>query len=66
MSEDRFESASTSMTAVQGHDLDYYFYSLSKYHSALMTNIQTLSNVYHYICLGDKEEEEKKEVTKLM
>ena len=27
------------MTAVQGHDLDYYFYSLSKYHTALMANI---------------------------
>ena len=27
------------MTGVQGHDLDYYFYSLSKYHTALMTNI---------------------------
>ena len=27
------------MTGVQGHDLDYYFYSLSKYHTALMANI---------------------------
>ena len=59
------------MTGVQGHDLDYYFYSLSKYHTGLMTNIVSdpHSDVHcqnEFVKTGTKRRRRGEEVTKLM